>query len=123
RATGGASEAAGLRASLRWLDGPDGLRRVRITPVLTAHPTEARRRTVLVALRRIARLLEQLDDPRLTPSGDRDIRRQLREETAVLWQTAELARGAPSPIDEVRTAMVVFDETLYRLVPRLYGLV
>jgi phosphoenolpyruvate carboxylase len=123
RATGGASEAAGLRASLRRLDGPDALRRIRITPVLTAHPTEARRRTVLVALRRIARLLEQLDDPRLTPSGDRDIRRQLREEVAVLWQTAELRRGAPSPIDEVRTAMVVFDETIYRLVPRLYGLV
>ena len=123
RATGGASEAAGLRASLRRLDGPDALRRVRITPVLTAHPTEARRRTVLVALRRIARLLEQLDDPRLPPSADRDIRRQLREEITVLWQTAELRRGAPSPIDEVRTAMVVFDETLYRLVPRLYGLV
>jgi phosphoenolpyruvate carboxylase len=123
RATGGASEGAGLRASLRRLDGPHALRRVRITPVLTAHPTEARRRTVLVALRRIARLLEQLDDPRLPPSADRDIRRQLREEIAVLWQTAELRRGAPSPIDEVRTAMVVFDETLYRLVPRLYGLV
>jgi phosphoenolpyruvate carboxylase len=123
RATGGASEAAGLRASLRRLGGPEALRQVRITPVLTAHPTEARRRTVLVALRRIARLLEQLDDPRLPPSGDRDIRRQLREEITVLWQTAELRRGAPSPIDEVRTAMVVFDETIYRLVPRLYGLV
>ena len=123
RATAGASEAAGLRVALRRLEGPGDLARVRIAPVLTAHPTEARRRTVLVALRRVARLLEQLDDPRLPPSGDRDVRRQLREEIAVLWQTAELRRGAPSPIDEVRTAMVVFDETLYRLVPRLYGLV
>jgi phosphoenolpyruvate carboxylase len=123
RATGGASEAAGLRASLRRIDGPAALARVRITPVFTAHPTEARRRTVLVALRRVAGLLEQLDDPRLSPSADRDVRRQLREEIAILWQTAELRRGAPSPIDEVRTAMVVFDETLYRLVPRLYGLV
>jgi phosphoenolpyruvate carboxylase len=123
RATAGASEAAGLRAALRRLDGPDDLSRVRISPVLTAHPTEARRRTVLVALRRVAHLLEQLDDPRLSPARDRDVRRQLREEIAILWQTAELRRGAPSPIDEVRTAMVVFDETLYRLVPRLYGLV
>ncbi|HXG26696.1 MAG TPA: phosphoenolpyruvate carboxylase, partial [Candidatus Binatia bacterium] len=49
-------------------------------------------------------------------------RRQLREEIAVLWRTAELRRGRPTPIDEVRTAMVVFDETLYRLVPRLYSL-
>ncbi len=91
--------------------------------MLTAHPTEARRRTVLVALRRIARLLERADDPRISPSVDRDLRRQLREEIAILWRTAELRRGAPSPLDEVRTAMVVFDETLYRLTPQLYGLV
>ena len=123
RTTAGRSEGARLRASLRRPDVREALAVVRISPVFTAHPTEARRRTVLVALRRIARLLEHADDPRLTPSGDRDLRRQLREEIAVLWRTAELRRGAPSPLDEVRTAMVVFDETLYRLTPQLYGLV
>lgn len=123
RATAGASEGARLRTALRRPDVREALAQVRISPVLTAHPTEARRRTVLVALRRIARLLEQADDPRISPSVDRDLRRQLREEIAVLWRTAELRRGAPSPLDEVRTAMVVFDETLYRLTPRLYGLV
>ena len=123
RATSGASEAARLRASLRRPGGAGALARVRVHPVLTAHPTEARRRTVLVALRRVARLLERLDDPRLAPSDDRDIRRQLREEISLLWRTAELRRGTPTPIDEVRTAMVVFDETIYRLVPRLYTLV
>src|SRR5215207_1441540 len=122
RATSGASEAARLGAALRRPGARDALAQVRIHPVLTAHPTEARRRTVLVALRRVARLLERLDDPRLSPADDRDIRRQLREEIAVLWRTAELRRGTPTPIDEVRTAMVVFDETLYRLVPRLYSL-
>jgi len=123
RATSGASEAVRLRAALRRPGARDALSRVRIHPVLTAHPTEARRRTVLVALRRVARLLERLDDPRLAPADDRDIRRQLREEISLLWRTAELRRGTPTPIDEVRTAMVVFDETLYRLVPRLYSLV
>jgi phosphoenolpyruvate carboxylase len=123
RATAGASEGARLRAALRRADVREALAAVRISPVLTAHPTEARRRTVLVALRRIARLLERADDPRMAPSVDRDLRRQLREEIAVLWRTAELRRGAPSPLDEVRTAMVVFDETLYRLTPQLYGLV
>jgi phosphoenolpyruvate carboxylase len=122
RATGGASEGAPLRAALRRADGREALAAVRVHPVLTAHPTEARRRTVLIALRRIARLLERADDPRLSPAGDRELRRQLREEIAVLWRTAELRRGAPSPIDEVRTAMVVFDETIYRLTPRLYRL-
>jgi len=63
---------------------------MRISPVLTAHPTEARRRTVLVGLRRCSVLLERLDDPRLTPAEDADVRRRLREEISVLWRTSDL---------------------------------
>lgn len=96
------------------------LERLRITLVLTAHPTEARRRTALIALRRCAVLLEHLDDPRLTPSEDREIRRRLREEITLLWRTSDLRSVAPEPLDEVRTAMAVFDATLFTTVPRLY---
>ncbi len=96
------------------------LGRVRITPVLTAHPTEARRRTMLTALRRCYRLVEQLDDPRLGPSEDEEIRRRLREEITILWRSAAVRRLAPSPMDEVRTALAFFDETLFRSVPRVY---
>jgi phosphoenolpyruvate carboxylase len=96
------------------------LARLRISPVLTAHPTEARRRTALVALRRCAVLLERLDDPRLTPSDDREIRRRLREEITLLWRTSDLRSVAPEPLDEVRTAMAVFDATLFTIAPRLY---
>jgi phosphoenolpyruvate carboxylase len=96
------------------------LSRLRITPVLTAHPTEARRRTALIALRRCAMLLERLDDPRLTPTEDREVRRRLREEITLLWRTSDLRAVAPEPLDEVRTAMAVFDATLFTLVPRLY---
>ncbi|HEY7828633.1 MAG TPA: phosphoenolpyruvate carboxylase, partial [Candidatus Limnocylindrales bacterium] len=88
-----------------------------VAPVLTAHPTEARRRTLLLALRRIARLVEGLDDPRLAPRDDRDLRRRLREEISLLWRTAELRSISPSPLDEVRSAMVFFDETLFRVTP------
>jgi phosphoenolpyruvate carboxylase len=122
RSTSGASEGAKLRAALRRTDAESALGRLRVSPVLTAHPTEARRRTLLIALRRVAGLLAQADDPRLTPAEDRELRRQLREEIAVLWRTAELRRRVPRPIDEVRTAMVVFDETLYRAAPRHYRL-
>ncbi len=100
------------------LDGLLG--RLRVTPVLTAHPTEARRRTALVALRRCAVLLERLDDPRLTPSEDHEIRRRLREEITLLWRTSDLRSVAPEPLDEVRTAMAMFDATLFTLMPRLY---
>jgi phosphoenolpyruvate carboxylase len=94
--------------------------RLVVAPVFTAHPTEARRRTVLVALRRCASLLARLDDPRLTPSEDRDIRRGLREEITLLWRTSDLRIVSPMPLDEVRTAMAFFDATLFRVVPRLY---
>jgi len=91
-----------------------------LRPVLTAHPTEARRRTVLVAQRRLYRLLDRFDDPRLTRRQDRDLRRRLREEISVLWQTSLARRDRPIPLDEVRAAMVFFDQTLFRVTPQLY---
>jgi phosphoenolpyruvate carboxylase len=101
----------------------DELRRLvealRITLVLTAHPTEARRRTLLLALRRVDRLLARLDDRDLPAAEDRDVRRRLREEITLLWRTADLRAVAPSPLDEVRTALAFFDETLFGAVPRL----
>jgi len=98
-------------------DRLDGLR---ISPVLTAHPTEARRRTVLLSLRRIYDLLDELDDMRLTPGRDAELRRRLREEITGLWRTAELRLERPTPLDEVRSAMVFFDATLFEAAPRLY---
>ncbi|MBF8289687.1 MAG: Phosphoenolpyruvate carboxylase [Chloroflexi bacterium] len=95
------------------------LRGLRIHPVLTAHPTEARRRTALMALGRIARVLEARDDPRLTTVAARSLDNRLREELAILWQTAEARAGTPTPLDEVRTALVFFDATLYSLVPNV----
>lgn len=97
---------------------PELLRRMAINPVLTAHPTEARRRTLLQAQRRVRRLLDQLDDPLTTPDEDAEIRRLLREEIALLWHTSDLRTVRPSPLDEVRSAMAVFDDVLFTLVPR-----
>ena len=95
------SDPAGIDARLAAL---------RLSPVLTAHPTEARRRTLLVALRRVYGLLDRLDDPRLTPGEDAELRRRLREELTILWRTSSLRSGRPSPLDEVRSAMVFFDD-------------
>ena len=118
---------AGTLADLR-AGGASGeldelLGRLRISPVLTAHPTEARRRTLLLALRRVDRILARLDDRDLPTPEDRDLRRRLREEITLLWRTADLRTVAPTPLDEVRTALAFFDETLFGVVPRLYRLV
>ena len=114
---------AGVRTLLKE-DSPAQIQEVldslSIGLVLTAHPTEARRRTMLVALRRTFALIDRLDDPRLTPNEDFEIRRRLREEISLLWRTAALRTERPSPLDEVRTALLFFDETLFRVTPYLY---
>ena len=116
-----ADAIAGLRRLGRSDAELDALiARLEVSPVLTAHPTEARRRTTLVALRRCAILLARSDDPRLTPSEDREIRRRLREEITLLWRTSDLRIVSPAPLDEVRTAMAFFDATLFTVIPRLY---
>jgi phosphoenolpyruvate carboxylase len=91
-----------------------------IHPVLTAHPTEARRRAVVTALARIAVEMERHDDPRAGDSERDDTRRRLLEEITVLWRTALVRSRRLEPLDEVRTMMAVFDETLFRLAPTLY---
>jgi phosphoenolpyruvate carboxylase len=111
-------------ASIRTSDGADVLRRLldrlAVNPVLTAHPTEARRRAVVDALRRVGEQVDRLDDPRLSWTEEADVRRRLLEEVSILWRTAQLRRERPSPLDEVRSVMSVFDESLFRLVPVVY---
>ncbi|MDQ1710082.1 MAG: phosphoenolpyruvate carboxylase, partial [Frankiaceae bacterium] len=94
--------------------------RLRVQPVLTAHPTEARRRATVSAIVRSGEQLDRFDDPRAAASELADARRRLLEEVSILWRTAQLRSTRPSPLDEVRTAMSVFDETLVRVVPKLY---
>jgi phosphoenolpyruvate carboxylase len=91
-----------------------------VHPVLTAHPTEARRRAVTEALRRISALLTRLDDGRPGVSERAETRRRLREEIDLLWRTSALRSAAMRPLDEVRAAMTAFDETLFLVVPALY---
>ena len=111
-------------AEVREAAGEDGLARLlgrlEVAPVLTAHPTEARRRAVVDALRRIAVELARLDAPRLPGDDQATATRRLLEEITGLWRTAQLRRGRPSPLDEVRSVMAVFDATLFRLVPATY---
>jgi phosphoenolpyruvate carboxylase len=88
--------------------------------VLTAHPTEARRRAVVDAVRRIGKLMERLDGPPLTSADRAEAEGRLREQVTILWRTAQLRRNDPTPLDEVRTVVGVFDETLFEVIPSLY---
>jgi phosphoenolpyruvate carboxylase len=89
-------------------------------PVLTAHPTEARRRAVSTAIRRISQLLADRDDPRNSEVELVANTRRLLAEIDGLWRTSLVRLDKPSPLDEVRTAMAVFDETLFLTFPLVY---
>ncbi len=75
---------------------------------------------MIVALRRIYRLLDELDDARITPPEDDEVRRRLREQISILWHVAPVRAAAPGPLDEVRSVMALFDESLFVVAPRIY---
>ena len=93
---------------------------LRVHPVFTAHPTEARRRAVVASLRRVNELLNSIDDQRAGAAQQAEERRKLREQVDLLWRTAQLRVAGMAPADEVRSVMTAFDETLFRLVPAVY---
>ena len=87
--------------------------------VVTAHPTEATRRGVLRAHRRIAALLHELDDPELPPSAGARVHRDLAEEVTILWQTDEVRSKRPRVVDEIRHGLWFVEESLWVAAPRL----
>ncbi len=100
----------------------DRLQKLRFHPVFTAHPTEARRRAVASAIRRISELLELREAAEPGSITLVENERRLLEEIDVLWRTSPLRMTRPTPLDEVRTAMSIFDQTLFQVVPRVYRL-
>src|SRR5689334_15126223 len=127
RDTGGEPVRESLAAAVAEVSHDTGTEHVaellaslRVHLVLTAHPTEARRRAVVAVLRRISGLLDVLNDPRAAAADHAEARRGLREQVDLLWRTSQLRVKAMDPIDEVRTVMTAFDETLFRVVPAVY---
>ena len=92
---------------------------LRIRPVITAHPTEARRVTVLEKHRRVYRRLVDLESPRWTPRERQALVDGLRNEIELLWTTGELRLVKPTVPQEVFWGLHFFNETLFEAVPDL----
>jgi phosphoenolpyruvate carboxylase len=95
----------------------DAVCRLRIELVITAHPTEIMRRTLQHKYNRVADALAGRDRPDLTPLERESLLQAMRREIAGAWHTEEVRRERPSPLDEVRSGMAVFEETIWNAVP------
>ena len=92
-----------------------------IKPVFTAHPTEAKRRTILLKLLDLTRLLHELEAHLLLPSEKMQNWEQIREIIVSLWQSDVNRERRPDVLDEVREGLYFFDTTLFDLLPDIYS--
>ena len=88
--------------------------------VLTAHPTEVKRRTLIQKYHKIMEILEQRDLLRDHPSKLRILDKKLFDELTIVWNTDDLKRVRPSPFDEARWGLAVIEDSLWDTIPKVY---
>ncbi|MDG5820483.1 phosphoenolpyruvate carboxylase [Natronococcus sp. A-GB7] len=93
---------------------------VLIEPTFTAHPTEARRKTVKSKLRTIATHLETLDERLLTDKERNQVWRDVDAEVTSLWQTPQVRKRQPEVADEARNVQWYLENTLFDVVGEVY---
>ncbi|MBI3332917.1 MAG: phosphoenolpyruvate carboxylase, partial [Candidatus Omnitrophica bacterium] len=108
------SAGVSSRAFLKRLEGAE------VTPVLTAHPTEVRRRTTMDHLADIGRALEAWSDPLATPAQKGRSERSIRETLEILWATNEARQRKLAVADEVSQTLFFVERTILDLIPEMY---
>src|SRR5882762_2454080 len=92
-----------------------------VSPVLTAHPTEVRRKSTMDREMEIAALLDRRERVQLTPEEREADDEQLRRAVLTLWQTNLLRRTKLTVLDEVANGLSFYDYTFLHEVPRLHS--
>lgn len=95
----------------------DAVRQLDIGLVLTAHPTEVSRRSLLQKYNRIAELLDTRDRRDLTAEERAEVETALRREIVAAWYTDEIRPHRPDPLDEARWGFTVVEQTLWHAIP------
>ncbi|MBD1170879.1 phosphoenolpyruvate carboxylase [Pelagibacterales bacterium SAG-MED02] len=88
--------------------------------VLTAHPTEVKRRTLIQKYHKIIEILEQRDLYNSYPSKLTQLNKQLHDEFTIIWNTDDLKRTKPSPFDEARWGLAIIEDSLWETIPKVY---
>ncbi len=88
--------------------------------VLTAHPTEVKRRTLIQKYHKIIEILEQRDLYKSNSSKLIQLNKQLYDEFTIIWNTDDLKRSKPSPFDEARWGLAIIEDSLWDTIPKVY---
>ncbi len=96
------------------------LDRLSYMPVITAHPTESKRHTIMEAQRRIFVASEQLDDSRLSREEREEVTRELETRIQILWKTDEVRAQKPQVTGEIRHGIYYFQDSLFQAMPAMY---
>lgn len=94
------------------------LKRLRIEFVLTAHPTEVTRRTLIMKYDQMAGCLRELDHDDLNEREIKSIKQRLKALVAQAWHTDEIRKDRPTPQDEAKWGFAVIENSLWQALPR-----
>jgi len=113
--------ASAAAAGITGAEIREALSGLRVRPVITAHPTEAKRVTVLERHRRIYLRLLDLESPRWTDRERQELIRAAGDEIELLWLTGELKLAKPTVAQEVAWGLYFFNENLFDVVPQMFA--
>ena len=88
--------------------------------VLTAHPTEVKRRTLIQKYANLIKLTEERHLFKKYPPKITEIDRKIYTEITIIWKTDELKRSKPSPLDEAKWGLAVIEDSLWDTIPKVY---
>ena len=88
--------------------------------VLTAHPTEVKRRTLIQKYHKITEIMDQRDLLKNKPSRLKILDKKLYDEFTIIWNTDDLKRFKPTPVEEARWGLAVIEDSLWETIPKVY---
>ena len=126
-AAGEPPQDSSLAATYAKLDGAEldsatvatALRGALISPVITAHPTETRRRTVFVTQHRITQLMRLHAEGHTETDDGRNIERELRRQVLTLWQTALIRLSRLQITDEIEVGLRYYAAAFFQVIPQV----
>ncbi len=91
---------------------------LKIELVLTAHPTEVSRRTLIQKYDGINNCLSKCDQQKLTPRERQEVLAELKQLITSAWQTDEIRQHRPTPVDEAKWGFTTIEQTLWNAIPK-----